>query len=318
MTPTVITVTPSPAVDATYAVAGLRPGDSHRVPAPVYRAGGKGINVARVAHQLGFPTLAIATAGGPAGEQFARDLESPGMPHRLVNVGSQTRRTVTIVDTVRDETSIFNEEGPALTPEEWLSLDGAVGESLNGRWLQEGSQAGVLVGAGSLPFGAPETFYPSLVDRAHRTGVPVIIDTSGQGILSAARAGADLLKPNNHELIEATGETDLASAAWQLIGLGARRVLLSAGADGMAIFDADAPGSYLRAALPAPLRGNPTGAGDAAVAAAAVAFSQGLTGAEDILRRATAWSAAAVLMPVAGEISPRHLELAEELVVSRH
>ncbi|HEY8295490.1 MAG TPA: PfkB family carbohydrate kinase, partial [Micrococcaceae bacterium] len=189
-------------------------------------------------------------------------------------------------------------------------LAAAVVESLDG--------AGVLVGSGSLPDGAPADFYPALVALAHQAGVPAVVDTSGPGMVAAAKAGADLLKPNNHELAEAMGETDLIAAAWRLIGLGARLVLVSTGADGMLAFDAAAPGSHWSARLPAPLCGNPTGAGDAAVSAAAVALASGIRDPEEILRRATAWSAAAVLMPGAGEISPRYADLAEALIVSRH
>jgi fructose-1-phosphate kinase PfkB-like protein len=58
----------------------------------------------------------------------------------------------------------------------------------------------------------------------------------------------------------------------------------------------------LFASLPAPLTGNPTGAGDAAVAAAAVSYSGGSTDKAVLLRMATAWSAAAVRSPVAGEV----------------
>ena len=71
----------------------------------------------------------------------------------------------------------------------------------------------------------------------------------------------------------------------------------------------------LHARLPEPLAGNATGAGDAAVAAAAAVLADGETDPERLLRRATAWSAAAVLMPLAGEISPTHPELAERVLV---
>ena len=58
--------------------------------------------------------------------------------------------------------------------------------------------------------------------------------------------------------------------------------------------------------------------GDAAVSAAAVALAGGETGLLEILRAATAWSAAAVLMPGAGEISPRYTELAQKLIITEH
>ncbi|OFI36584.1 ribokinase [Arthrobacter sp. SW1] len=309
----IITVTPNPAMDLSYHVAGIRPGASHRVPAPLSRAGGKGLNVARVAHQLGLPALALAPYGGSSGAEFAAELESSGVPHKLVPVAGPTRRSIALVDTVGGETSIFNEEGSPLSRGEWQALAAVVVDAL----AVEGEGApGVLAASGSLPPGAPADFYPALVRLAHDAGIPAIVDTSGSGILAAAEAGADLLKPNHHELEEATGERDPVAAAWQLIGLGAKTVLVSAGADGMLAFSHATPDGYWRARLPEALTGNPTGAGDAAVAAAATALAEGVTDTKEILRRATAWSAAAVLMPAAGEISPRHAELKEQLIIS--
>lgn len=308
----IVTVTPNPAIDMTYTVQGITEGASHRVPTPLSRAGGKGINVARVTHQLGYPVLAIAPTGGAAGQTLAAELWTSGVPHALVTVAAETRRSIALVDTVAGETSIFNEEGQALLPDDWRSLRAAVDKAVRG----EGGEAAVLVGSGSLPPDAPADFYPSLVQLAHDAGIPAIIDTSGPAIIAAARAGADVLKPNHHELAEATGETSLEAAALALIELGARTVLVSAGAEGMLAFDHAAPGGYWSARLPEPLRGNPTGAGDAGVAAAAVALAEGVTEPREILRRATAWSAAAVLMPAAGEISPRYKELQEQLIVA--
>lgn len=323
----VLTVTPNPAVDVTYMVDGVDPGSSHRVPTPLSRAGGKGLNVSRVARQLGFPTLAVTTAGGASGAQLADDLAGSGIPYRLVPVASATRRTIALVDMVSGLTSIFNEAGPALSRAEWQALTAAVVDGLGGGQVDGGQtdggrpdeapRPGVLVGSGSLPENAPADFYPGLVALAHDAGVPAIIDTSGAGILSAARAGADLLKPNHHELMDAMGETDLVAAAGKLMGLGARRVLVSVGEEGMLAFEAGRPG-HLQARLPAPLAGNPTGAGDAAVAAAAVALAGGTTDLREILRLAASWGAAAVLMPGAGEISPRHAELAAQLIITDH
>jgi 1-phosphofructokinase family hexose kinase len=309
----IITVTPNPAVDLSYHVEGIHPGASHRVPAPLSRAGGKGLNVARVAHQLGHPVLALAPYGGSPGAEFAAELEASGVPHMLIPVAGPTRRSIALVDTVGGETSIFNEEGSPLRSSEWQALAAVVVDALS---AQGEDAPGVLAASGSLPPGAPADFYPALVRLAHDAGIPAIVDTSGSGILAAAEAGADLLKPNHHELEEATGERDFAAAAWRLIDLGAKTVLVSAGADGMLAFSHATPDGYWRARLPEALSGNPTGAGDAAVAAAATALAAGITDTREILRRATAWSAAAVLMPAAGEISPRYAELEDQLIIS--
>ncbi|MEO6200919.1 MAG: PfkB family carbohydrate kinase, partial [Cryobacterium sp.] len=186
------------------------------------------------------------------------------------------------------------------------------------------------VGSGSLPERAapaapgfdPASFYPELVRMAVARGIPSIIDTSGPALLAAADAGATVLKPNREELIAATGIGDPILAARSLIERGASLVLLSLGVDGMVAVSSSDPSGYLSARLPEPLIGNPTGAGDAAVAAVASCLagptSGDTIGIEAILRRATAWSAAAVLMPLAGEISPLHAALEAQLIIEHH
>jgi tagatose 6-phosphate kinase len=55
--------------------------------------------------------------------------------------------------------------------------------------------------------------------------------------------------------------------------------------------------------MPAALAGNPTGAGDALVAALAAGLASRSTWQQTV-QDAVTWSAAAVLQPIAGEIDP--------------
>ena len=68
-------VTLNLALDVTYEVGELVVGASHKVAAVRQRAGGKGVNVARVADALGYPVLALGFAGGRTGEVVAADLD---------------------------------------------------------------------------------------------------------------------------------------------------------------------------------------------------------------------------------------------------
>lgn len=297
----ILTVTPNPALDLTWHLDSIRVAETHRADAAVARAGGKGLNVARVAHAQGAGARAITTVGGRTGEEFAAELQASGVPHRLVPVAGSTRRSIALVDESLGDTTVVNERGLNPTDAEWAILVGEVADGLPG--------AGVLVISGSLPPGAPDTLLPLLIGIGRDAGVPVIVDTSGPALLQAADAGASVLKPNAAELAEATGLDDPIEGARVLLDRGASLVLLSRGADGMLAISAagSADGAaeslhILHARLPESLAGNPTGAGDAAVAACAVLLDAGVDDPEQILRRATAWSAAAVLMPLAGEI----------------
>ncbi|KRC49357.1 ribokinase [Leifsonia sp. Root227] len=303
----ILTVTPNPAVDLTYTVDELDVGESHRVAAPAARAGGKGINVARVIAQTGGRAFALTTAGGPAGLRIADDLTASGLPHEVVPVAAQTRSSVAIVDSTSGLTTIFNETGEALSSAEWTALRDAV--------TRLAVPAACIVGSGSLPPGAPDDFYAELVVLAIARGIPSIVDAVGPGLLRAAESGVSVLKPNRRELAESTGENDPVTGARLLLGRGAGLVIVSLGVDGMLAVGPSAEPIQVR--LPEPLHGNATGAGDAAVAAVAGLLAAGVTDPETILRRATAWSAAAVLAPLAGELDASYPQLEDHVIVTR-
>lgn len=305
----ILTITPNPAVDETYGLELLDVGGTNRVDAPLRRAGGKGLNVARVAHSQGVPVIALAPVGGDSGRVFTRELVASGVEHSLVHVGAQTRRSMAVVENGTGRTTVINERGGALDESEWDTLRAQVRALLD-------QGASVLVASGSLPEGADEDFYPWCVREAKRRSIPSIIDTSGPALLAAAQAGATVLKPNHHELAAITGTHSLLDGAQALLEAGAENVYASAGEEGLFHFAARTPGRWDAAWLPEPLVGNPTGAGDAVVAAIAVGLHRGEDHTAVILPRAAAWSASAVLVPAAGELHPSHPELAKALICS--
>lgn len=305
----IVTVTPNPAIDVTYRADGLGPGVSLRVDAPAVRAGGKGVNVARVVRQTGRPVLAVVTAGGTAGADLLRDLVASGIRHRAVTVAAETRRSLALVDGAVGDTTILNERGSHLTGAEVAALRAAVLDGLGA--------AACLVISGSLPPGMPENFPADLVGAARAAGVPVVVDAVGPALFAACAAGADLVKPNLDELTATTGATDPVAGGRALLDAGARRVVVTLGGDGMVALDGARPDEVVRARLPRALRGNPTGAGDAAVAAAAVSLAEA-TSTTTLLRRAVAWSAAAVLAPLAGELDPGYEGLERDVELTHH
>lgn len=301
----IVCLTPNPALDVTYAFDELRIGHSHRVPSPAVRAGGKGVNVARVAHAQGFGVRAIVTLGGTSGETYSRELEASGLDHRIIPISRPTRQSIALV--TGGQATVLNEFGDPLGP-------GEIDDLLE-VFSRETRSADVATISGSLPPEAPKGFLTSLIRAAGDR--PCIVDTSGPALLEAARAGAEVLKPNDEELKDATGLDDPLQGARALIDLGARIVFASLGEDGMLAVTGS---SVLHGRLPTVLTGNPTGAGDAAVAGIATSIAEAgslddldLAGA---LRRAVAWSAAAVLMPVAGEISDDHESFFTQVLIS--
>lgn len=278
----ILTVTLNAALDVTYGVEAVVPHATHRVERVIRRAGGKGLNVSRVLHQLGHDTVVTGIAGGRTGAEIRADLDRAGIEHRLLDRG-EARTSVSVVDAA--DATVFNEPGPTLGEDDWAAFLSVYDDAV--------TRAACVVLSGSLPPGLPVDAYARLCAR---TSVPCLVDAGGPALVAAARAGAAVLLPNEAELREATGLEDPAAGARALLELGAGAVVVSRGAEGLLAFHGT---ESWRAPAPERLVGNPTGAGDAL--AAAVAATTGSPW-PDRLREALAWSAAAVPAPAAGDV----------------
>ncbi|WP_432109784.1 1-phosphofructokinase family hexose kinase [Streptomyces sp. AA1529] len=308
----ILTVTLNAALDLTYRVPHLVPHASHRVRQVTERPGGKGLNVARVLGALGFRTTVTGFVGGETGRTLRALLAADGDPgsgggdhgpaadgsgggsaavtDALVEVAGATRRTVGVVDESSGDTTQLNEPGPHISPEEWEGFLAAYR-----RLLEQGVEAVAL--CGSLPPGVPVGAYATLVREARTARIPVLLDTSGEPLRRGLAARPDLVKPNADELAGITGTAEPLRAARAAQRRGARAVAASLGADGMLLVTRDGAWS---AAVPERLAGNPTGAGDSAVAGLLSGLAEDLPWPER-LARAVALSAATVRAPVAGE-----------------
>ena len=309
----IATITLNPALDVTITVSELVLGGSQRTPAAQRRAGGKGVNVARVLAQQGIPTTVLACVGGSVGEEFAGELSSAGLANRLVWTTVPTRVSRTIHESTAGRATVLNEVGTRPPADAVLALADLV-DTLPG--------LRALVIAGSLPPGLEESIVTDLITRARRRGAATIVDASGGVLLAAADAGATLLKPNSDELrtIAAPDSAGPVDAARALLDRGAGAVIVTRGDEGMLAIDRR---GVRRARLARVLRGNPTGAGDAATAALAARLATGLIDDDralddDALIRAVAWSASAVLAPLAGDLDSSWTELAAEVVIDKH
>ncbi|MBO0871352.1 MAG: hexose kinase, partial [Micromonosporaceae bacterium] len=265
-----LTVTLNAALDVTYHVPALDPGATHRVSTMDERAGGKGVNVARILHALGEPVLATGLVGGGTGATIRTMLGD--LPHSFVDIAAESRRTVVVNDGTA--ATGFWEPGPLVTPGEWQAFVAHYGRLLR--------DCRIAVLSGSLPPGVPADAYATLVSLARAARVPTVLDSSGEALRLGVAANPSVVKPNAHELAEVTGlavgsgtgaadTVEVAvdrvrAAADAMRGAGSTAVVASLGTRGLLATTVD--GTWY--AQPAqPLLGNPTGAGDAAVAALA-------------------------------------------------
>ncbi|MGW5744840.1 1-phosphofructokinase family hexose kinase [Amycolatopsis sp. NPDC003861] len=287
MTARILTITLNPAIDVTYRVDVLRPGETVRVPDVRSRAGGKGVNVAAVVRELGGESVVLALTTTRTPDEFRDGLDRLELAHRLVPALPAVRRTVAVV-TRADGTTMLQENGfPAGATAETGILD-ALGAEL-------AAGAGAVVISGSLPEGLGADVPAKLVRLCTRHGVPVIADVSGAALREVVGSGA-VLMPNEDEL----GDLGGPGACRDLVAAGAPAVVATCGAEGATAVTAQ---GVWRARPAEVVTGNPAGAGDAGAAA----LAGHLTRLSEVdwtaaLADVVATSAAAVLRPVAGEI----------------
>ncbi|MFD2416226.1 1-phosphofructokinase family hexose kinase, partial [Amycolatopsis pigmentata] len=257
----ILCLCPSPAIDVTYEVSAFHAGGTTRVRRVTRRPGGKAVNVARVLTALGDPAVVLAPVGGSTGEEFRSGLTALGVPIEIVHSGHSTRHTVTVVDAATGQASVLTE--PAVV-DSWPAVEERFHALLS-------SASGVVI-SGSLPGNVRPEALAVLAGAAREARLPVVVDTSGPALAGALPGKPTVVKPNAAELAELSGHPDVLAAARDLADGHGIAVVVSLGADGLVAVDG---GGGWRARPARPVRGNPTGAGDALVAGLARGLAVG-------------------------------------------
>lgn len=278
----VLCITPNPALDRTLVMPRLHPGDVHGVERVIERAGGKGLNVARVVRQLGVDVMTLAPLGGPTGRRVADLAARERMAARWVEFDHADTRTCTIVVTDDGTSTVFNERGPDLgstrptsstrsTSSTWSDLVAAA------RSLGAATDLGVVTISGSLPPGVNQSRFRALIDALREVSHAAIwVDASGDALHATFGANVSL-KVNRHEARTALGaahDEDAVALAARLRDLGGAAVIVTDGERG-AVW-ACATGSVVTACPPPTAVTNATGSGDAFLAGVAVGLHNGL------------------------------------------
>jgi 6-phosphofructokinase 2 len=260
----------NPALDIATSTDVVMPTDKIRCSAARYDPGGGGINVARVARELGAEVVAMFPAGGATGDLVTELLDAEGLPLSRIWIDQATRESFTVNECSTDRQYRFVLPGAALSvadQEECLYRLEALAES-----------ADYVVASGSLPPALSPAFYNRIAEVCARLDVPLILDTSCSGLRHLVGGRVFLLKPSVRELRECVGrelrdEAEQLAAARELIECGrARNVLVSLGSHGALLITSQGAQRYPAVVVPP---GSGVGAGDAMVAAITVGLGSG-------------------------------------------
>lgn len=289
------TITLNTSIDRRYTVSGAKLGSVNRVSQCCTTAGGKGLNVARIAHALEIDVLAGGLVGGAHGQFIQKQLAAEGIQQYFTQIDGESRCCINIIEEGTGVQTEFLEPGPTVTAAEFKSFEKDFDT------LCKLSNAVTV--SGSLPKGLPTTTYASLVERAHSHGKRLFLDVSGEPLRLALAAKPYYIKPNAEE-IRTLSDSEPIIAAKELHATGIPWVVISIGKDG-AILCCD-EGTF-RACPPKVAIVNTVGCGDAMTAAFAIASMEGKS-APDSLRYAIAVSAASAMSNGTGEVKKSTVE----------
>jgi tagatose 6-phosphate kinase len=185
----IVTVTLNPALHVGYEAERVSRGAVNRVGRVSYRAGGRGLAVAKVLQTFGHEVVAAGLAGGASGEVIRADLARAGVATQFTWITGESRRMLEITDAADGTVTTFGEPAPYITTEELGRL------AADYRALMAEATAAVL--CGSLPDGLPAETYGSLASYAAEAGVPVVLDAGGSALRHAVGRRPALVIPGD-------------------------------------------------------------------------------------------------------------------------
>ena len=264
-------------------------------------AAGKSVNVAKVLQALGAHPVATGFLGGDRGAFVQRVLDAQGVESEFVTVAARTRECITAIDeTAGTQTELVEESQPAAAGD-FDALLAVVRRRIAG--------CTALVMSGTIAAGGPQDLYLQLTRLAHSSGALAVVDAQGAALSAALAGQPDLVKPNRAELAATVGRPladapAVMAAMRELHARGARRVVVTAGAQAVLAFDGQ---TFWRIEPPRVIVANPIGSGDAFTAGLVSRLVRG-----DDLGEACQWGASAgaanALTPMPGEVRREDVE----------
>jgi 1-phosphofructokinase family hexose kinase len=285
----ILTLTINPAVDRIITADRLVFEDRGYILNRGEAAGGRGINASQVVHAFGGKTVAVLTAGGPAGERIEKLLGTLGFSSDIVHVRAETRTNLTISDK-HGLTVKLNERGAPLEASELKEIKKKVeGRLAKAQWLMI---------CGSIQPGVPAHYYCEIIEMAKSHGVKTLLDTDGEALQHALEAKPTVIMPNQHEAERLLSRALITrgqclEAVDVMQAMGPENVILSLGARGAI---GSSPEGVFEALPPRIEALCPIGAGDALGAAFAWSMEKKKSFSE-ALRGGVATGTAAAKLP---------------------
>ena len=284
----ILTVCPNPCIDCTLEIEDFKVGRLNRLSDKIENTSGKALNTAVGISRLGEQCFAGGFMFETGGRRFERFLKAEGIPYEFVWMKGSVRVNYKIIDGKSMMTEI-NDKGGFVSASKSEELLASISR------LSENAETVVI--SGSLPQGLGPEYYYKLVKSVPQ-GRRVVVDCEGDYLKQCLKAGVFLIKPNLYELENFFGKRissieEVKECAVAMTEYGTKRVMVSLGRNG-AVYTDGVKTYYSKSENVAV--NSTVGAGDSMIAAACIAFNEGVDMSET-LKRAVAAGTASVTTP---------------------
>lgn len=257
-------------LDTRYTIPNFQAGDIHPADPPEVSAGGKGLNLARVAALLGESVAAAGLAGEADIPFFTREMSTLGIEPYFTPTPVPTRRCLNILDPDAGRSTEVLERG--------FPVDIANFQEILALVRELAPRVKVICASGSVPPGLPEDVYAQLGNLAQELGKPFILDARDAHLREGIKARPFAVKPNRRELETWAGKSletreEIQGALTALNDAGVTLAVVSLGAEGAI---AACAGKIWRIRTPQVEVVNTVGSGDAFTAGLAAGLARNL------------------------------------------
>lgn len=232
---------PNPCFSRTLHLDKFERGAVMRTESAEVRAGGKGIDAARVAKSLSRKAPLIVLMGDRDINEYCRLLSEEEIDFTYTTYPGSIRVATMYLETTSPTTTIVNEEGATITDADWTNYLAAIGRQMKSREI--------VACMGSFPHGVKQESITELVEMVHSKGNLLLMDSAPHFLAYGLAAGVDIVSPNLDEaeaVINSTtedfftgdtrnGEDRAKRAALKLCEMGTKVAIVHAGALGAAI-----------------------------------------------------------------------------------
>ena len=265
----------NPCIDKMVSIAGFQYGGMNRIITARSDVGGKGVNVAIVAAQLGMESECIGFLRQDNGKIVERKLLTSGTQGDFLWLDGQVRTNIKLLDQATGQVTEINEPGFKIADGDFLRFLERVEFYLDDQ--------NIFVISGSVPPGFPMHNFSELIKTIKKAGCRLIVDEPGDLMREALKYEPDFVKPNIFELAELVGDEPtvdpdkLAPSARKLLDMGAQAVCVSMGPEGALFISKREPEVLYVNSNPKIYDEGAVGTGDAMVGAIANSMDKNLS-----------------------------------------